>query len=84
MFNARGCIGCHTVNGSGGGIGPDLTHLAARAGSRVDGLDADAYVRQSIREPQAFLVPGFEGARMPTLPLSDTELDAVVQFLLGT
>lgn len=83
VFTARGCSGCHTVDGSGGGIGPDLTDLAARAGSRVDGLDAEAYVRQSIRDPQAFLVREFNGVPMPTLLLSDGELDAVVQFLLG-
>lgn len=82
VFTARGCSACHMISGSGGGIGPDLTELATRAGDRVPGLDAEAYVRQSIRQPPAFLVPGFQGVQMPTLPLSDTELDAVVSFLL--
>lgn len=82
VFTARGCSGCHTINGAGVGIGPDLTNLAARAGDRVAGLDAETYVRQSILDPQAFLVPGFQGTQMPTLPLSDTELDAVVSYLL--
>ena len=85
VFAARGCTGCHMADGVGHSqLGPDLTDLASRAGSRVEGLDAEAYVRQSIRVPQAFRAPGFAGGfvQMPTLSLSDTEVDAVVEFLL--
>ncbi len=81
VFTTRGCSACHTAAGvDGGSIGPDLTALFDRAGSRVPGLDAEQYVRQSILEPQAFLVPGF-GAVMPALDLTDQEVDAVVGFL---
>jgi len=85
VFAARGCTGCHTAHGVGhGGVAPDLTDLASRAGSQVEGMSAEAYVRQSIRDPQAFRAPGFEGGfvQMPTLSLSDAEVDAVVEFLL--
>lgn len=83
VFLARGCSGCHMAAGvDGGGIGPDLTDLLGRAGDRVTGLDPAAYVRQSIREPQAFVVPGYGGIAMPTLPLSNAELEAVVEYLL--
>lgn len=83
VFLARGCSGCHTAAGvNGAGIGPDLTDLALRAGDRVAGLEPAAYVRQSIREPQAFVVPGYTGITMPTLPLSNAELEAVVEYLL--
>jgi len=30
MFNSTGCATCHRFNGSGGGLGPDLTGVAAR------------------------------------------------------
>ncbi|HVR33709.1 MAG TPA: c-type cytochrome, partial [Acidimicrobiia bacterium] len=69
VFAARGCTGCHMADGVGhGGVGPDLTDLASRAGSQVEGMSAEAYVRQSIREPQAFRAKGFEGGfvQMPT------------------
>jgi mono/diheme cytochrome c family protein len=80
---ARGCSGCHVVDRSGGGgVGPNLTNLAARAADRVNGLSAEAYVRQSILDPQAFLVPGFEGLQMPSISLTEPELDAVVAHLL--
>ena len=64
-------------------IGPDLAALPTNAGRRVAGLDAEAYVRQSIREPQAFQVAGFTTVEMPTLAVSDAELDALVHYLLG-
>jgi len=63
-------------------IGPDLTHVADRAAARVAGLDARAYVRQSIREPGAYRVPGYT-AVMPDLGLSDAETDSLIAFLLG-
>lgn len=83
VFGARGCIACHQGPGlEGGQIGPDLTAVAAVAGSRVPGFDAAEYLRQSIRAPQAFVVPGFSSI-MPALGLSDDEIEAVVTFLLG-
>jgi hypothetical protein len=63
-------------------VGPDLTALADRAGTRVAGLDARAYVRQSIREPGAYRVAGYT-ALMPDLRLSDEQIDSLTAFLLS-
>ncbi len=85
LFRTKGCIGCHTLAGIAGTqmqVGPDLTALASRAGSRVEGLSAEAYVRQSLRTPGAFIVPGYTQIAMPDLHLSDPEVDALVAFLL--
>jgi cytochrome c oxidase subunit 2 len=83
VFQTRGCVGCHSLEGVSvtAFIGPDLTGLGERAGDRVDGLDDRAYVIQSVRSPQAFTVPGY-GPLMPTIELSDEELDVLVEFLL--
>jgi hypothetical protein len=48
----------------------------------VAGQSAEAYLRQSLREPSAFVVPNFQPGVMPTLPLSDSQVDDVVAFLL--
>lgn len=82
-FLSNGCSGCHTLGGTPGNaqIGPDLTRVEAVADSRIDGLTAQEYIRQALREPQAFLVPGY-GDHMPTLPLSDEDVDALVELLL--
>ena len=85
LFAAKGCVGCHThasLPNAHMQVGPDLTHLADRAATRVSGLDARAYVRQSIREPAAYRVPGYT-AVMPDLGLSGAEIDSLVAFLLA-
>ena len=43
LFAVKGCTGCHTHSALPNArmqVGPDLTDLAARASSRVAGLDA--------------------------------------------
>ena len=77
-----GCAERHTlIEGAARGIGPDLTRLTEVAPDRVDGLTAEAYVRQSMREPAAFVVDGYPPL-IPAIDLAEHEVDAVVQFLL--
>ncbi|MBI4318766.1 MAG: cytochrome c [Chloroflexi bacterium] len=74
-FAAVGCIGCHTVKGSGGKVGPELTGI----GSRSD----VTYIRQSIEDPLAYVVPGYQPV-MPSpdkLKLSPSDIDNLVAFL---
>jgi cytochrome c oxidase subunit 2 len=84
VFLTKGCTGCHSRDGEPGGaaVGPDLTDLAARAGSRVPGMEAEEYVRQSLLQPQAFLVEGYSG-EMPTLALSSNEIEMLIEYLLS-
>lgn len=87
LFFAKGCVSCHSKQGvsTTASFGPDLTGLAARAGGRKPGLDAKAYVHESIKTPSAFIVPGYEGGLgMPDLGLSEDEIGALMDFLLGT
>ena len=46
-----GCFRCHTVNGRGGALGPDLTDIGARRSA--------AYLREALLEPEAALPEGF-------------------------
>ena len=87
LFRAKGCAGCHTGPGttSSTGIAPDLVDAAAWAGTRIPGTSAEDYLRQSIVDPQAFTSPAADTWwEMPTLALSDAELDALVAYLLDT
>ncbi len=74
------CSGCHTTSAQTL-IGPGLAGLGERAGSRVPGLGADEYIRQSIADPDAFYVEGFN----PSMPnfgwLDDSEIDGLVAYL---
>jgi hypothetical protein len=65
-------------------IGPSLSELATRAGSRVPGMDAAKYIETSILFPKDFLVPEYTDT-MPTnfgKELTSEELEAVVTFLM--
>ena len=86
LFATMGCTGCHmhaSFPNARMQVGPDLTAVADRAGTRVSGLDARAYIRQSLREPGAYRVAGFS-AVMPDLRLTDEQIDSLTAFLLST
>ncbi|MCH7552860.1 MAG: c-type cytochrome [Chloroflexi bacterium] len=85
VFLTVGCTGCHTIDGldgATGAIGPNLTTVGNRAGSRVVGLSAEAYLRQSVQEPGAFVVPGFGNLMPPNLASGQQNVDNLVAFLL--
>jgi len=71
------CFRCHSLDGSGTGIGPDLSDVGSR-------LTPDQ-ILESIRNPNATLSDGWTAPRsaMPALApfLSDTELRDIVAFL---
>lgn len=86
VFQTYGCRGCHALAAAGSvaGVGPSLDGIGERAGKRVEGLDAYAYIRQSILTPRAFVVPGFPDGLMPTnysQRLTSAQVDDLVIFL---
>ena len=66
-------------------VGPSLAGIAQRGATRIDGLDARAYLYTSIMRPSNFLVAGFDNLMPSTLAktLSGEEIDAVVAYLLA-
>jgi mono/diheme cytochrome c family protein len=90
LFRVKGCATCHYGPDSTalGSVGPRLDNAAEWSGDRVDGMSAEEYVAQSMRNPSAFISPahrpsGGPGGSMPLLQLSDDEIDALVAYLLG-
>jgi cytochrome c oxidase subunit II len=84
VFENQGCGNCHAFAPANavGTIGPSLDNLPARA--EEAGLELEAFVRESIVEPNARIAPGFEPGIMPETysELPDDELDALVQYLV--
>jgi cytochrome c oxidase subunit II len=81
LFQTLGCVSCHGANGEGG-RGPTLAGLFGRDVRLGNGqtIRADeAYIRESILNPQAKLVEGF-GPIMPTFQGQVSE-DQLVQLL---
>jgi cytochrome c oxidase subunit 2 len=81
LYQSLGCVSCHGANGEGG-RGPALAGLYGRQTLLSNGqtVKADeAYIRESIINPQAKIVAGF-GPIMPTFQGQVSE-DQLVQLL---
>jgi len=53
------CGTCHALVPDVVVVGPSLAGIASRAGTRVDGQSAEAYIRNSIIHPGDYIVDGF-------------------------
>jgi cytochrome c oxidase subunit 2 len=89
IFSTMGCGACHTLTAAGttATIGPSLDTLPDVAGSRRPGLDAAAYVQESITDPDAFISPGFPPGLMPktfSQRLTPDQIQRLAAFLLGS
>ncbi|MDD5287115.1 MAG: c-type cytochrome, partial [Desulfuromonadaceae bacterium] len=88
LAEENGCLGCHSLDGSPG-VGPSFKGLF---GSRVDVIKEgksltvtadEAYIKESIRQPEAAIVKGFQPI-MPANPdLTDAQVEALVEFVKG-
>jgi mono/diheme cytochrome c family protein len=78
IIRGAGCTACHKINGEGGAIGPDFTHVGTRLSANL--------IRESILLPDAKVAKGFEKFKgvMPKTfgnQLTAAQLEALVQFL---
>jgi cytochrome c oxidase subunit II len=86
IFTTYGCAGCHTLEDAGAAAasGPSLDGLAEVYDKRDPRLSLEAYIRQSIVDPAALVVPGYRPDGMPanySRQLSRAEIDALVDYL---
>ena len=84
LFQSLGCVSCHGANGEGG-RGPALVGLFGRQVFLTNGqtvIADEAYVRESIENPQAKLVSGF-GPIMPTFQgqVTPEQLIQIMSFI---
>ena len=85
-FASAGCGGCHAFKpaGTDAEVGPHLDNLVADA--KKAGEPEDQYIKQSIVDPNAVVVSGYQPGVMPQTfgqTLSAKELDGLVAFLSG-
>ena len=82
------CARCHTLDGTvkeRASAGPSLQGISERDGSRMPDLAAVEYLRQSIVDPSAYVVEGFDDNRMPqaySIFMDEADIDDVIAFLL--
>lgn len=85
VLKQKECLACHSLDGSVM-VGPTFKALygrkevvATRGGEREITVD-DARLLAAIRNPMSEVVKGYPPA-MPSIPLSDTELKQVIDFI---
>jgi mono/diheme cytochrome c family protein len=84
IFTQR-CASCHSLTEDSGGLpGPPFAGLADRAGSRVDGLSAESYIRNSIVNPSDFIVDGYLDVMQSNFGevLTSDDINNLVAFLM--
>ena len=83
IFTAAGCGSCHALSdvGTSGTVGPSLDNLAGA--SPQPGLSPEEYVRESIVDPEAYVVEGFSRNGMPDYSqrLDEAEVTELVGYL---
>jgi cytochrome c2 len=79
------CTLCHDI-GQKGKRAPDLAGIGKKAETKREGLSAYDYLKESLVEPAAYTVEGYEEGLMPVISappvlLSEGEIEAVIGFL---
>ena len=85
VFTRNGCAACHAVQGDTRMTGPSLAGISERGATRKPGMSAEDYIRESVRQSQAYVVEGYP----PIMPsfgpnqIPDDQLDQLVQYLMS-
>jgi cytochrome c oxidase subunit 2 len=84
IYERRGCNACHSLDGSPK-VGPSWQGIWNKVETTYQGSVTvdDNYVKESILEPNAKKVAGFEGVNMPSYKgqLDDKHIAALVEFI---
>lgn len=87
VFNgvaAPACNTCHSLEPGVTLIGPSLATVGNVAGSRVSGVSAENYLRESITDSDSYIVEGFAPGIMTGTygaQLSAQQIDDLVAFM---
>lgn len=69
LVQSKGCVGCHTIQGLGGKVGPSLDAVTARR--------SEEFIRTQLLDPRSNNAQSL----MPSLGLSAGEIDAIWSYL---
>lgn len=83
IVNQNGCFACHSTDGSII-VGPSWAGLYGSDVELSDGsvvVADDAFIHESILDPNAKIVAGFPANAMPQYTLSDDEVADIIEFI---
>ena len=80
LYNEKGCVGCHQLDGKGGAVGPSWDHVGSRRSAES--------IRRKILKPSSDTTKGYEkfAGMMPATfgqALTAAQLEALVTYLAG-
>jgi cytochrome c553 len=85
VYRTLGCATCHEASISNlfRPVGPSMDQVGLVGAKRVPGMSAEDYLRQSMTDPGAYLVPGYPDSMPRSLAsdLSPEDLAALVAYL---
>ncbi|HJR79426.1 MAG TPA: cytochrome c oxidase subunit II [Anaerolineales bacterium] len=84
LVAANGCAACHSTTGTQG-IGPTWRGLFGHEVPLADGTTViadEAYLAESIHDPQAKIVEGFETQLMPTYGFTEEQIADIVAYIM--
>ncbi len=70
VYQSQGCSNCHSINGIGGTLGPDLT----KEGLRHD----KEWIVGHFKDPQKYV----KNSAMPPIAASDTDIEQLTAYML--
>jgi cytochrome c2 len=79
------CVACHNVASEDRLVGPGLLNVAARAATRVPGMDPITYLRHSIIHPNEYVVETYPENLMPQVYgnlFSEQQVNDLIAYLL--
>lgn len=82
---APACSTCHSIEPGKVIVGPSLAGSASRAAERKPDLSVEEYIRESILDPNAYVVEGFsEGLMYQNYQdvLTEEEINDLIAYLL--
>lgn len=83
IYENNACQSCHSRDGSDG-IGPTHLNIFGRTEQLTDGTSVtvdEEYLRESIVEPNAKIVEGYDPVMAPYSFLSDDEVQSLIEYM---
>lgn len=84
--STAGCSVCHSLEPGVEIVGPSLANIGFEASTRIPGLSAEEYLRESILEPDAHVLEGYPAGQMLDIyeeVLSEDEIDSLIAYLMS-
>ena len=84
VYREKNCTSCHRIGSNGERTAPELTHIGTIAETRLPGTGAEDYLIGSIRDPGAYIVPGYPDTmpRGQDRGMTQEDFDDLIQYLL--